>query len=105
MNLLESLFSNTGLNGSAYEKINSTYGIPNTASAVSGNLSLQSSIQVGYTSGKRLNDNSIANIVGNAINSGQLPKDSNGLYFVLTSSDVAETSGFCSRYCGWHTSG
>ena len=25
-----------------------------------------------------------------------------GLYFVLTSSDVAK-QGFCTRYCGWHT--
>ena len=24
---------------------------------------------------------------------------------MLTSSDVLETSGFCSRYCGWHTYG
>jgi len=25
------------------------------------------------------------------------------VYFVLTSSDVNETSGFCTQYCGWHT--
>jgi len=42
-------------------------------------------------------------VVSNAISSGRLPKDTNGLYFVLTSSDVRETSGFCSQYCGWHT--
>src|SRR5437879_3072389 len=29
----------------------------------------------------------------------------NGIYFVLTSADVNETSGFCTRYCGWHTYG
>jgi hypothetical protein len=29
--------------------------------------------------------------------------DTSGVYFVLTSSDVNETSGFCTRYCGWHT--
>jgi hypothetical protein len=33
-----------------------------------------------------------------------LPKDANGLYYVLTASDVAETSGFCTHYCGCHTS-
>jgi hypothetical protein len=27
------------------------------------------------------------------------------VYFVLTSSDVNETSGWCSVYCGWHTHG
>jgi hypothetical protein len=46
----------------------------------------------------------VANIVANAINSGSLPRDSNGIYFVLTSSNVAK-SGFCSQYCGWHTHG
>src|SRR5207245_7347807 len=34
-----------------------------------------------------------------------LPRDSNGVYFVLTSADVNETSGFCTQYCGWHTRG
>jgi hypothetical protein len=33
------------------------------------------------------------------------PTDTNGLYFVLTSPDVGESTGFCSRYCGWHTYG
>jgi len=31
------------------------------------------------------------------------PTDTNGVYFVLTSQDVNETSGFCTQYCGWHT--
>ncbi|HEX8088158.1 MAG TPA: hypothetical protein VF762_04855, partial [Blastocatellia bacterium] len=35
--------------------------------------------------------------------SGRLPYDANGVYFVLTSSEVTETSGFCTKYCGWHT--
>ena len=52
-----------------------------------------------------MSDRKVAAVVSNAINSGKLPKDNNGIYFVLTSSDVAETSGFCSRYCGWHTYG
>ena len=29
--------------------------------------------------------------------------DTSGVYFVLTSADVTETSGFCTQYCGWHT--
>jgi hypothetical protein len=43
-------------------------------------------------------------VVTHAINSG-LKKDTNGIYIVLTSSDVSESSGFCSQYCGWHTNG
>src|SRR5262249_35512128 len=34
-----------------------------------------------------------------------LPSDTNGVYFVLTSADLDENSnGFCGQYCGWHTS-
>jgi hypothetical protein len=33
------------------------------------------------------------------------PADPNGVYFVLTAPYVAETSGFLSQYCGWHTAG
>jgi hypothetical protein len=58
-----------------------------------------------YSRGTSLSDSAIGGIVGDAINSGRLPKDANGVYFVLSSQDVEETSGFCSDYCGWHTSG
>jgi len=43
--------------------------------------------------------------VSSAITSGRLPKDVGAVYFVLTSSNISESSGFCSQYCGWHTSG
>lgn len=57
-----------------------------------------------YSLGKSLADNDIETIVSNAIANG-LPTDTNGIYAVLTAGDVAETSGFCSQYCGWHTYG
>ncbi|HZI57962.1 MAG TPA: hypothetical protein VFF39_14365, partial [Verrucomicrobiae bacterium] len=38
------------------------------------------------------------------LNAHTLPVDSNGIYFVLTSPDVTET-GFCTSFCGFHTSG
>jgi len=41
-------------------------------------------------------------VVNNAIDSGTLPADSNGLYFVLTSPDVA-VSGFGTSFCGYHS--
>src|SRR5262249_26165402 len=44
-------------------------------------------------------------VVSAAITSGGLPKDTKGVYFVLTSADVNATSGFCTQYCGWHTHG
>lgn len=52
----------------------------------------------------KLRDSNIQSIVLNAISSGRLPRDSSGVYFVVTSSNVSETSGFCTQYCGWHTS-
>jgi hypothetical protein len=58
-----------------------------------------------YSRGTSLSDSAIGGIVGDAITSGRLPKDVNGVYFVLSSQDVEETSGFCTDYCGWHTSG
>ena len=48
---------------------------------------------------------SSANPAVPAVSSGKLPPDKKGVYFVLTSADVNETSGFCTQYCGWHTHG
>lgn len=31
-----------------------------------------------------------------------MPYDLNGAYFVLTSADVTENTGFCVSYCAWH---
>jgi len=58
-----------------------------------------------YSLGKSLSDANIQTIVANQISGGHLPKDTNGVYFVLTAPDVNETSGFGSQYCGWHNNG
>jgi hypothetical protein len=87
------------LGNSAPMLIDSTYG-DNTGN-VSGNVSFGGSIIV--NSSTNLSDTSLRNTVGNAISSGALPKNPNGLYFVLSSSNINETSGFCTRYCGFHT--
>ena len=47
-----------------------------------------------------LSDSAIQGVVSSAITSGRLPADTNGVYFVLTSADVNESSGFCTQYCG-----
>jgi hypothetical protein len=52
---------------------------------------------------KALDDAGVLNVVLDTIyNKKALPEDENGIYFVLTSSDIKETTGFCSNYCGWH---
>jgi hypothetical protein len=100
---LQALYSSTGLNNSGYEKINSTYG--DTQGNVSGSVIRTGTDSFpGYTNGTRLRDSAIQSIVTNYINNVQGgTADASGLYFVLTSSDVNETSGFCTKYCGWHT--
>jgi len=104
VNLLNALYAASGgMGGSPYAKINSTYG--DATHQVTGLFSLVKSATDNYSQTKSVSDTGIKNIVQRAISNGGLPKDTNGIYFVLTSSDVNETSGFCSRYCGWHTHG
>ena len=104
VSLLDILFAPTrGIGSSGFFKINTTYS--DTVGHPTGNIALVASTTNNYTRGKTLADSDVQTIVSSAISSRALPKDANGLYFVLTSSDVAETSGFCNKYCGWHTSG
>ncbi len=103
VNLLDSLFGSTGIGGSPYFNINTTYG--DTSGNVSGGIQLSQSTTDNYSHGNKLSDSGVQAVVSTAISNGSLPNDPNGIYFVLTSSDVRETSGFCTRYCGWHTHG
>ena len=57
-----------------------------------------------YSYGAALGDDDVAAVVADAIDAG-LPLSSAAVYVVLTSADVALTSGFCKDYCGWHASG
>jgi hypothetical protein len=59
--------------------------------------------------GKALTDANIHDIVNMATSADPtspiyLPPSNNAIYVVLTASDVTATSGFCTSYCGWHTS-
>ncbi|HEX9009454.1 MAG TPA: hypothetical protein VF804_03740 [Holophagaceae bacterium] len=91
------------IGGSPYFQINTTY--VGSSNSISGNVTYGGATTVAYPYGASLTDANIQSIVTDAINSKALPSDTNGIYFVLTSSDVAESSGFCSQYCGWHTHG
>ena len=82
-----------------YEHINTTYG--DTTGNVSGNLTLGGAIFDTGSQGTRLSNTKLSAIVTRSFSNG-LPKDTNGVYVVLTSSDVSER-GFCSSFCGFHT--
>ena len=89
------------LGGSAYEHINTTY-YDGSGNHVSGFLSYGGASTDNYSRGTALSDSDIQAIVAsNCASFGGC--NSNSLYFVLTSADVNETSGFCTQYCGWHT--
>jgi hypothetical protein len=91
------------LGGSSYFSINTTY-YDGSNRKVSNSVTFGGAVFDNYSLGSTLSDNSIYTIVATAIANGSLPLDANGVYFVLTSADVAETSGFCTQYCGWHSS-
>src|SRR3954452_6647501 len=88
--------------GSPYFNINTTY--YNAAGTRRQNsVTFAGSTTDNYSQGaSNLSDAAINNIVANALSKNQLPSDPDGVYFVLTSSDVSK-SGFLTSYCGWHT--
>jgi len=94
----------TGLSGSPYYNINTTY-YNGSSVAVTNATLFKQSVTDNYSHGTALADADVTAVVSNAITSGALPADPNAVYFVLTSADVNETSGFCTSYCGWHTHG
>jgi len=98
--ILNQLASHMG--GSSYFNINTTYTNGNGMS-VANSVALSASTTDTYSHGTSLSDSAVQGVVSDAITSGRLVKDGNGVYFVLTSADVNETSGFCTQYCGWHT--
>jgi phosphate-induced protein 1 len=95
----------SGIGNSPYFNINTTY---YNASGVHvlNSVNLAGQTNDNYSQGTALSDAGVQAVVSAAISSGALgPADSKGVYFVLTSADVNETSGFCTQYCGWHTHG
>lgn len=91
------------IGGSPYFNINSTY-YDGAGVRVPNSVHYAGSITDNYSRGSNnLSDTDIQAIVARAITVGGLAADPAGVYFVLTSADVTK-SGFCTSYCGWHTS-
>jgi hypothetical protein len=97
--IIADFLSNIG--GSPYFNVNTTY-TDKSGAHVQNSVKLGAQVtdagSVGLTN---LTDAQILTIVQRAITGG-LPKDPNGVYFVLTSSNVTK-SGFLTSYCGWHS--
>ncbi|CAG8459197.1 4898_t:CDS:2 [Paraglomus occultum] len=97
---LDFLMNNIGSTG--YTKILASYNDGNNKS-LSGNVRLAGTFLDNYSVGKSITDNTMVNVVSNAIKKAQWPADPGAVYFILGSSDVNHTSGFCSDFCGFHT--
>ncbi len=93
-----------GIGGSPYFNINTTY-YDGSNRRVSNAVAYAGAATDNYSRGTNITDADVQAIVAAQTSSGALPNDTNGVYFVLTSADVNETSGFCTSYCGWHTHG
>ena len=100
VNILTDFASQIG--GSPYFNINTTY-YDRSGKRVSNSVKFAGSTTDAYSLGTALDDSDVQSVVADAITHGFLPVDANGVYFVLTSADVNETTGFCSNYCGWHS--
>jgi hypothetical protein len=92
------------IGGSPYYNINTSY-YDASYTHITNSVQYSGATTDNYSRGSSLSDSDIQTIVSSALSSGRLPVDAKGVYLVLTSADVTETSGFCSQYCGWHTYG
>jgi hypothetical protein len=88
------------IGGSPYFNINTTYYAP-SGTKVSNSVVFAGSTTDG-SSATSLSDADIKAVVERAFTNG-LPKVADAVYFVLTAKGVTATSGFLTRYCGWHT--
>ena len=83
--------------GSPYYNINTTY-FDGSNNHVANSVTFAGAVSVGSPFGNSISDANLLSIVAS-----QNPTDTNGVYFVLTSPEVNESSGFCTQYCGFHT--
>lgn len=90
------------LGGSPYYGINTTY-TDAAKRKVVNKVTLAGQATAPFTKGSALSDAQIQAIVSESISSAALPADPNGVYVVLTAAGITASSGFLTKYCGWHT--
>ena len=91
----------SSLGGSPYYNINTTHH-DGAGRHVQRSITYSGSAGDAYSLGTSLTDAGVLAVVRAAVHRGALPVDANGIYFVFTSADVDETSGFCTDFCSWH---
>ncbi|CAG8503513.1 7927_t:CDS:2 [Paraglomus occultum] len=98
--ILEYLMNN--IDTTSYYKIVTSY-YDRSRNPVNGNLNLAGTYADDYSVGKNITDDTMLNVVANAIQKANWPLDQTAVYYILGSADVNHTSGFCSDFCGFHT--
>ncbi|CAG8560336.1 4794_t:CDS:2 [Paraglomus brasilianum] len=98
--ILEYLMSNIG--STNYYKIVTSY-YDRLRNPVSGGLNLAGTYTDNYSVGKNITDDTMVEVVANAIQTANWPLDQTAVYYILGSADVNHTSGFCEDFCGFHT--
>jgi hypothetical protein len=92
----------SSIGGSSYLDVLTRYG-NNAGMRMPNAVQYNGSFDDVYSRGTSLANYDIGIIVSNAVANGSLPPDPEGLYVVLTTADVEETSGFGTKYCGFHS--
>jgi hypothetical protein len=103
----------SGFSGSLYFNTNTTYGDANAN--IANTVTMAGQVFDNGSHGTALNNTTFSQVISAPLNSGALPVDPNGIYFLLTSPDVTLTfppatpggspQGFCTAFCGFHTHG
>jgi hypothetical protein len=93
----------SSIGGTPYFALNKSLSV--SGFSVTGNVSFGGETADNGTS-TSLSDADIQTIVNRNVGSNKaLPYNASAVYFVVTSSNVNENTGFCTNYCGWHTYG
>src|SRR5579863_663736 len=94
----------SGLDGSSYFNINTTY-TDGSGNHIVNSVGMIAQVFDSYSQGSVLSDQGLQAVISNQLQSGALPTDPNGIYFVLASADVDQKGSlgeFCVDFCGFH---
>ena len=92
----------SSLGGSNYFQAVTLYRNPNGIGP-SNSVQYAGAYYDSYSRGATISNIDVAMIAASAVASGNLPPDPDGVYVVLPTADVNETSGFGTAYCGFHS--
>lgn len=94
----------SGLNGSSYFNTDTLYA-NGSGQNIANSVTMSTQVFDNYSQGTVLSDQGLQTVISSKLQSHTLPTDVNGIYFVLSSSDVDQKGSlgeFCVQFCGFH---